>query len=105
MMKRKIVNDLGIISWLITHTHTQKVFEGLDHKNKSDIAAAQSSFELYFQQKFQFSFGSTNLKACHKTVMKPNEKWSLKFIITVYKDMLLETSYQKIVRSANFLKS
>ena len=64
MMKRKIVNDLGIISWFITHT--KKVFEGLDHKNKSDIAAEQSSFELYFQQKFQFSFGSTNLKACHK---------------------------------------
>ena len=54
--------------------HTHKEFEGLDHKNKSDIAAEQSSFELYFQQKFQFSFGSTNLKACHKTVVKPNEK-------------------------------
>ena len=76
MMKRKIVNDLGIISWLITHS--QKVFEGLDHKNKSDIAAAQSSFALYFQQKFQFSFGSTNLKACHKSVIKPNEKWPAK---------------------------
>ena len=66
------------MTWVLYHgwSHTQKVFEGLDHKNKSDIAAAQSSFELYFQQKFQFSFGSTNLKACHKTVMKLNEKWS-----------------------------
>ena len=66
------------MTWVLYHgwSHTQKVFEGLDHKNKSDIAAEQSSFELYFQQKFQFSFGSTNLKVCHKTVVKPNEKWS-----------------------------
>ena len=52
MMKRKIVNDLGIISWVITH---KKIFEGLDHKNKSGIAAAKSSFELYFQQKTELS--------------------------------------------------
>ena len=53
--------------------HTHKVFEGLDHKNKSDIAAAQSSFELCFQQKNTALGCSTNLKARHKASMKTNE--------------------------------
>ena len=53
--------------------HTHKIFEGLDHKNKRDIAAAQSSFELCFQQKIIVLGCSTNLKPRHKASMKTNE--------------------------------
>ena len=48
--------------------HTKKIFEGLDHKNKSGIAAAKSSFDLYFQQKTEFSLVLLALKHVIKTV-------------------------------------